>query len=83
MGSVDFTGDAVLNKREILLRVEAPNFCAGAVYRIGKDSTDCIEVAPILRRWLAGKSLAEALKVLVRKERDGWRCSYAIGGFNA
>jgi hypothetical protein len=65
--------------REILLRVEAPNFCAGAVYRFGEDSIDCIETAPILRRWLAGKSLAEAMKILGRKERDGWKVSYSNG----
>lgn len=71
-------------QREILLRVEAPNFCAGAVFMDGEDAIDCIETAPILRKWVAGKTLAEALKILRRKECNaGWKVSYLARQSNA
>lgn len=65
--------------REILLRVEAPNFCAGAVFPVGEDSIDCIQTAPILRKWVAGKSLAEAMKILQSKGRDGFVIHFCTG----
>lgn len=58
--------------REILLRVEAPNFCAGAVFLVDKDSTFCIESAPILRKWVSGKTFQEAQTIFLRR---GFRLS--------
>lgn len=49
---------------EVLVRVEAPHFCAGLV---AKDGI-CIDAAPILR-WTVGKTSKELAAYFARK---GW-----------
>jgi hypothetical protein len=47
---------------EYLLRVVAPHYCAGAVFKNG----ECIRAAPIIK-WMVGKPPSEIKRFLVNK----------------
>lgn len=51
-----------------LLRVTAPHFVAGAIWRRDGPAWRCVDAAPILR-WMVGKGAGEVKDYIARK---GW-----------
>lgn len=52
--------------RERLLWVNAPHFCAGAVWQLQEGEWQCVHAAPIIR-WMIGKPAADVKATLLRK----------------
>ena len=57
-----------------LLRVVAPHFVAGAIWRLELNGWECIEAAPILG-WMVGKKGSEVVDYLNGK---GWQYTLCI-----
>ena len=53
-----------------MVRVESPTFVAA--YVVDVESNRVVEAAPILRRWLMGRTVGEARRIVIQK---GWRFS--------
>jgi len=59
---------------EKLLRVVAPKFVAGAIWRKENGIWRCVDAAPIIK-WMIGKS-AEQVADYLKKKQPGWTHSW-------
>ena len=62
--------------QERLLRVEAPHFVAGAVWRRGAEGWSCVAAAPIIA-WMRGKAALDVGDYLKTK---GWSYTWTCSG---
>ncbi|MEK7486340.1 MAG: hypothetical protein AABZ60_18615 [Planctomycetota bacterium] len=53
---------------ETLIQITSPFFCAGAVYQDGKF----VEYAPILKKWVQGKSLGQVQSFCQKRNWKIW-----------
>ena len=54
-----------------LLRIEAPHYVAGAIFKKVNDDWRCVKAAPIIK-WMIGKSIKDISDYLSKK-KFGWK----------